>query len=172
MTRPTVLQQFAIALIVMFLVIVESRAQTRTTTKSPPVIPCSGANEERLECGPLCGDKMCTTLRAFNPASIRCTKLCAPGCFCRSGYVHVDQQPAADAPVETTNAPSPVCSGQYERYDDCGNPCSERTCENLRRIDLHCSKQCVAGCYCQNGYVRKVPDGTCIPKIRCALNPL
>ncbi|XP_035791585.1 von Willebrand factor-like [Anopheles albimanus] len=84
----------------------------------------------------------------------------------------VDQQPAADAPVETTNAPSPVCSGQYERYDDCGNPCSERTCENLRRIDLHCSKQCVAGCYCQNGYVRKVPDGTCIPKIRCALNPL
>uniref|UniRef100_A0A2M4C4Z5 Putative til domain-containing cysteine-rich salivary secreted peptide n=1 Tax=Anopheles marajoara TaxID=58244 RepID=A0A2M4C4Z5_9DIPT len=73
----------------MFLVIGASRAQntTSTTTKSPPVTTCPGANEERFECGPICGDKSCATMRSFNPSSIRCTKICAPGCFCKSGYV-------------------------------------------------------------------------------------
>ncbi|ETN57818.1 hypothetical protein AND_010618 [Anopheles darlingi] len=84
----------------------------------------------------------------------------------------VDQPPAMDAPAEPTSAPPPVCSAQHERYDDCGNPCAEKTCENLRRIDLHCSKQCTAGCYCKIGYVRKVAGGACIPIISCLLSSL
>ncbi|XP_050091130.1 venom peptide CtAPI-like [Anopheles aquasalis] len=87
MRKPTV-PELAIGLIVMFLMVGASRAQTTTTTtKTTPVTTCSGANEERIECGPLCGDKTCTAMRAFNPASVRCSKACAPGCFCKSGYV-------------------------------------------------------------------------------------
>uniref|UniRef100_A0A2M4AZE2 Putative trypsin inhibitor like cysteine rich domain protein n=1 Tax=Anopheles triannulatus TaxID=58253 RepID=A0A2M4AZE2_9DIPT len=89
-----------------------------------------------------------------------------------SAIADVDQQPAADAPPETTTAPSLVCSSSYERYDDCSNPCIERTCETLRRSDLQCTKQCIAGCYCRNGYVRKVAGGACIPKASCVLHSL
>uniref|UniRef100_A0A2M4AXX1 Putative trypsin inhibitor like cysteine rich domain protein n=2 Tax=Anopheles triannulatus TaxID=58253 RepID=A0A2M4AXX1_9DIPT len=84
MRRPPL--QLAITLVVICLVIAASRAQT-TTNKSSPVISCSGPNEERIDCGPLCGDRMCWTMREANFASNRCSKQCAPGCFCKNGYL-------------------------------------------------------------------------------------
>ncbi|XP_035915232.1 threonine-rich protein-like isoform X1 [Anopheles stephensi] len=67
---------------------------------------------------------------------------------------------------EETEPPAIVCNDPREIYDECGNSCGDRTCENLRRADVKCSKQCVEGCYCRNGYVRD-KLGRCIPAYRC-----
>uniref|UniRef100_A0A182PIU9 TIL domain-containing protein n=1 Tax=Anopheles epiroticus TaxID=199890 RepID=A0A182PIU9_9DIPT len=62
--------------------------------------------------------------------------------------------------------PEIVCEDPREVYNECGSACDDRTCEDLRRNDLQCTKQCVEGCFCRNGYVRDKRD-RCIPAYRC-----
>ncbi|XP_050075829.1 zonadhesin-like [Anopheles maculipalpis] len=67
---------------------------------------------------------------------------------------------------EETGPPPIVCTDPREIYDECGSACGDRTCDNQRRSDVKCSKQCVEGCYCRNGYVRD-KSRHCIPAYRC-----
>uniref|UniRef100_A0A4Y0BP14 TIL domain-containing protein n=1 Tax=Anopheles funestus TaxID=62324 RepID=A0A4Y0BP14_ANOFN len=75
--------------------------------------------------------------------------------------------PSDFTPAEEEPTPPPiVCTDPREIYNDCGSVCDDRTCDNQRRNDIQCSKQCIEGCYCRSGYVR---DKTrkCIPAYRC-----
>ncbi|XP_053665304.1 salivary glue protein Sgs-3-like [Anopheles marshallii] len=67
---------------------------------------------------------------------------------------------------EETRPPPPVCEDPREIYDECGTACGDRTCDNQRRSNVQCSKQCVEGCFCRNGYVRD-KNRKCIPAYRC-----
>ncbi|XP_077196889.1 IgGFc-binding protein-like [Paroedura picta] len=48
-------------------------------------------------------------------------------------------------------------------YDFCGTACPA-TCDNLR-APTECTKPCVAGCFCREGYV--LDSGVCVPLARC-----
>uniref|UniRef100_A0A182LUK6 TIL domain-containing protein n=1 Tax=Anopheles culicifacies TaxID=139723 RepID=A0A182LUK6_9DIPT len=154
---------------------------------------CSSPNEEPHECGPACGDRTCSNQRRNN---VVCSKQCVPGCYCKGGYVrNATPAPTTSEPVtsevtkepktteattttteantaETTTeeqeetAPPVICLDPREIYNECGSACDDRTCDNQRRSDVLCSKQCVEGCYCRNGYVRD-KTGKCIPSYRC-----
>uniref|UniRef100_A0A182WI24 TIL domain-containing protein n=1 Tax=Anopheles minimus TaxID=112268 RepID=A0A182WI24_9DIPT len=75
------------------------------------------------------------------------------------------ETPAPTTEQEET-APPIICTDPREIYNECGSACDDRTCDNLRRPDVLCSKQCVEGCYCRNGYVRDRLR-RCIPAYRC-----
>ncbi|XP_052898534.1 salivary glue protein Sgs-3-like [Anopheles moucheti] len=74
-------------------------------------------------------------------------------------------EPTTEEPEET-RPPPPVCTDPREIYDECGPACGDRTCDNQRRSDVQCSKQCLEGCFCRNGYVRD-RNRKCIPAYRC-----
>lgn len=54
----------------------------------------------------------------------------------------------------------PVCP-ENETWNSCGNPCYERLCNETSTEPKRCTKNCVAGCYCNEGYKRD-PEGRCI----------
>jgi len=56
-----------------------------------------------------------------------------------------------------------IC-GINERFWDCG-PAIEFTCENFEK-KLNSPKYCVAGCFCDQGFVRKSP-GECVRREEC-----
>uniref|UniRef100_A0A8W7PH86 TIL domain-containing protein n=1 Tax=Anopheles coluzzii TaxID=1518534 RepID=A0A8W7PH86_ANOCL len=77
-----------------------------------------------------------------------------------------------EAPEEETPPPKIECTDPREVYNECGSSCDDRTCENIRRGDhLACTKHCVEGCFCRNGYVRDKHD-RCIPSYRCGKGSL
>ncbi|XP_050076006.1 chymotrypsin-elastase inhibitor ixodidin-like [Anopheles maculipalpis] len=57
----------------------------------------------------------------------------------------------------------PVC-GENEVYKQCGTACPA-TCDNMDTVQA-CTKQCVAGCFCVDGYVLN-DKGQCVPKCLC-----
>ncbi|KAL7041292.1 hypothetical protein ACKWTF_000711 [Chironomus riparius] len=56
------------------------------------------------------------------------------------------------------NADRRRCTKKFEVFDTCGNPCMD-ACD---RIFIRCAYQCVADCYCDDGYCRD-NNGACIP---------
>uniref|UniRef100_A0A182R6Q8 TIL domain-containing protein n=1 Tax=Anopheles funestus TaxID=62324 RepID=A0A182R6Q8_ANOFN len=60
-----------------------------------------------------------------------------------------------------------TCTNPNEEPNECGPACGDRTCANLRRNNVVCSKQCIPGCYCIGGYVRNSRN-VCIPTFMCA----
>ncbi|XP_035917182.1 chymotrypsin-elastase inhibitor ixodidin-like isoform X1 [Anopheles stephensi] len=65
---------------------------------------------------------------------------------------------AASCPVHP-----PAC-GENQVYKQCGTACPA-TCDNMDTVQ-GCTKQCVAGCFCVDGYVLN-DKGQCIPKCLC-----
>ncbi|CAF1421723.1 unnamed protein product [Adineta ricciae] len=55
--------------------------------------------------------------------------------------------------------PSTRCLHKHEKYNSCGTACP-LNCEDVLSSNLQkpCTLQCVAGCYCEKGYVRKTDD--------------
>ncbi|XP_055606174.1 chymotrypsin-elastase inhibitor ixodidin-like [Uranotaenia lowii] len=51
-----------------------------------------------------------------------------------------------------------------ETYTTCG-PCNERVC-GVPFEPIYCL-MCPKGCFCNKGYVRKVPNGACIKPTWC-----
>ncbi|XP_049297568.1 venom peptide SjAPI-2 [Anopheles funestus] len=81
--------------------------------------------------------------------------LLAPGCNVLA-QVEEEQPP-----------PEMECNRLNESYDPCGNGCGDLTCQNVRRNDVQCSRQCHEGCFCNRGFVRS-RSGSCIPSYTCA----
>uniref|UniRef100_A0A182IVB3 TIL domain-containing protein n=1 Tax=Anopheles atroparvus TaxID=41427 RepID=A0A182IVB3_ANOAO len=79
------------------------------------------------------------------------------------------QTTASDVSAVNTAAPPPetTCSKVNEKYDSCGNGCGDLTCSNYYRNDIKCNRMCVAGCFCEGGYVR-TRGGSCVPMYTCA----
>lgn len=57
--------------------------------------------------------------------------------------------------------------GRNEVYMSCGTACP-LTCKNVISGSGNiCTKQCVAGCFCKAGYVRRASGGSCVLKSQC-----
>ncbi|CAF1104269.1 unnamed protein product [Adineta ricciae] len=61
--------------------------------------------------------------------------------------------------VQARLDPSTRCLHKHEKYNSCGTACP-LNCEDVLSSNLQkpCTLQCVAGCYCEKGYVRKTDD--------------
>uniref|UniRef100_A0A182RDI8 TIL domain-containing protein n=1 Tax=Anopheles funestus TaxID=62324 RepID=A0A182RDI8_ANOFN len=57
-----------------------------------------------------------------------------------------------------------VTCGENEEYQHCGTACP-LTCANMDTIQS-CTKQCVVGCFCKEGYVRN-DKNKCIRRCLC-----
>lgn len=55
------------------------------------------------------------------------------------------------------------CPGENEEYEECGTACP-LTCENHANPPP-CTLQCVPGCQCEKGYVRK--SESCVKPEEC-----
>uniref|UniRef100_A0A182KAG6 TIL domain-containing protein n=1 Tax=Anopheles christyi TaxID=43041 RepID=A0A182KAG6_9DIPT len=74
---------------------------------------------------------------------------------------------AVDIVLDEEEDPSNMCNRLNERYDACGSGCGDLTCQNVRKNNIQCGRQCKEGCFCNNGYVRS-RSGSCIPSYACA----
>ncbi|XP_011299076.1 chymotrypsin-elastase inhibitor ixodidin-like [Fopius arisanus] len=53
--------------------------------------------------------------------------------------------------------------GPNETWDSCGSGCGEATCHNPRRTKgVMCPAVCVPGCFCNRGWIRSEPRGSCV----------
>uniref|UniRef100_A0A182KAG4 TIL domain-containing protein n=1 Tax=Anopheles christyi TaxID=43041 RepID=A0A182KAG4_9DIPT len=66
-----------------------------------------------------------------------------------------------DVEEEELPPPKVVCTDPREVYNECGSSCDDRTCENMRRGDIQCTKQCVEGCFCRTGYANSSGQRIC-----------
>ncbi|GFT61777.1 hypothetical protein NPIL_98771, partial [Nephila pilipes] len=55
---------------------------------------------------------------------------------------------------------------ELERWDKCKAHCQEN-CSNHDQ-GISCTKNCVPGCICEEGFVRERDGGKCIPKDKCS----
>ena len=58
-----------------------------------------------------------------------------------------------------------VC-GENQEWNDCGSACPAKCSDSVPSI---CTFQCIAGCFCKNGY-KLDDDGNCIPENECPTN--
>lgn len=61
--------------------------------------------------------------------------------------------------------PAPRCARSHEVYNTCGSACPS-DCDNYKNPPA-CTRQCVAGCFCEAGYVRNLVDNTCCLPTQC-----
>jgi hypothetical protein len=107
----------------------------------------------------------------YNPDSYACRPICTPGCICEEGYI---RGPNGDCimPTECPNAEVYGANRQYEEcgankhYEECGTACP-KTCRDIREnIANLCIDLCVAGCFCDSGYVLG-DNGECVSETEC-----
>ncbi|KAL7041287.1 hypothetical protein ACKWTF_000707 [Chironomus riparius] len=116
------------------------------------------------ECAPEACKKTCDTLNTA------CKAPCVPGCKCPEGQVYLDDNRNAcvleeDCPKIIVDPPPPAeCSKKHESFTECGSKCP-RTCGNLNNPPM-CPMVCVAGCFCNAGYVRNA-KGNCVLEEDC-----
>lgn len=60
---------------------------------------------------------------------------------------------------------SKICDSDTELFTDCGSSCPD-TCENNRDTQRVCTLQCVSGCFCKSGLVRR-KDDKCVTPSEC-----
>uniref|UniRef100_A0A182QI41 TIL domain-containing protein n=1 Tax=Anopheles farauti TaxID=69004 RepID=A0A182QI41_9DIPT len=58
---------------------------------------------------------------------------------------------------------APQECGPNEVYNECG-PAYQLSCEAKHET---CTVDCVAGCFCHDGYIRETAGGACIPSNEC-----
>ncbi|XP_071036080.1 uncharacterized protein DDB_G0274171 isoform X2 [Parasteatoda tepidariorum] len=124
-----------------------------------PIVDCiEGYKPVRSECG--CCDK-CVPIK--KECNVNCSKKHCPQIRCRTGYKLVKPKCAC---CEECQKIKDTC-GKDEVYNDCGSACP-KTCANLGK-DQVCTKQCVEGCFCQEGLVRN-DSGKCVHPNQCPKN--
>ncbi|KAJ6635855.1 Zonadhesin [Pseudolycoriella hygida] len=118
---------------------------------------CTKRNEIYSKCGSACP----LTCENYNK-QLMCTLQCVEGCFCEKGHV----RDGAGNCVLPADCPKGRCIQKNEIYTTCGTACPP-TCGNYKNPPKACTKQCVIGCQCQDGYVRNEADGSCVLPSKC-----
>ncbi|XP_037041481.1 zonadhesin-like isoform X4 [Bradysia coprophila] len=125
---------------------------------SQPSRGCLKSNEEYTTCGTACP----LTCDNYNNPPTFCTKQCIIGCVCKPGYV---RNKSGNCVLPCDCKPEVLrCTKKFEVYNSCGSACPP-TCDNYKNPPA-CTKQCVPGCYCQEGYVRN-DAGNCVLPCDC-----
>ncbi|KAG8181902.1 hypothetical protein JTE90_026060 [Oedothorax gibbosus] len=109
-----------------------------------------------------CGTACPLTCDNHNDPPQACILMCNPGCHCDPGYVKTKSGSCVKPESCNTNE---VCTGENQRYNECGTACP-LTCDNYMNPPKACTKQCVVGCECQEGYVKN-KQGECVLPAQC-----
>ncbi|KAL1243849.1 Serine protease [Trichinella spiralis] len=118
-------------------------------------------NEIWNSCGSSC-EETCESIASGKDTP--CTLQCVPGCFCVDGFVRDSRGRC----IPMSLCPNKVNSScpENEVFQECGSACPE-TCDTVSSgFERPCTGNCIAGCFCKNGYVRGY-DGKCIPPEDC-----
>ncbi|KRZ87210.1 Cysteine-rich venom protein 6 [Trichinella sp. T8] len=118
-------------------------------------------NEIWNSCGSSC-EETCESIASGKDTP--CTLQCVPGCFCVDGFVRDSRGRC----IPMSLCPNRVNSScpENEVFHECGSACPE-TCDTVSSgFERPCTGNCIAGCFCKNGYVRGY-DGKCIPPEDC-----
>jgi len=121
------------------------------------VLDCP-VNQHYESCGTACP----LTCDNHNDPPFACILMCNPGCHCDDGYVKTKS--GSCVKPESCNS-NEVCTGENQRYNECGTACP-LTCDNYQNPPKACTKQCVVGCECQEGYVKN-NEGKCVLPSQC-----
>ncbi|XP_077288741.1 zonadhesin-like [Arctopsyche grandis] len=117
---------------------------------------CADPNAEVVRCPNPCPGGTCEF-----PEFANCDAPCRiKGCQCKKGYV----KNKGGKCILLSQCPNRQCAGQNEEYLDCGTGCPA-TCENRIKKIACPNKNCVPGCFCKNGFVRK--NGKCVKWDEC-----
>jgi len=117
---------------------------------------CEDENSTFLECGTAC-PRTCA-----NPNPQFCTFNCVSECQCNDGFVLNED---TEECVRLDECPKEEqCEDENATFNQCGTACPP-TCENP--TPGICTKQCVAECQCNKGYVLDESTGTCVRKDQC-----
>jgi hypothetical protein len=128
----------------------------------PPQGICK-ENEEYRQCKGCDG-----TCAKPNPI---CPRICVPGCACIKGHLRDGNgrcMPATQCPhvqtLENIVIPPNMC-GDNAEYRSCGTACPA-TCANPNAPDQPCTRQCVMGCFCKEGFFKNAM-GKCVSMQMC-----
>uniref|UniRef100_A0A0M3J5U6 TIL domain-containing protein n=1 Tax=Anisakis simplex TaxID=6269 RepID=A0A0M3J5U6_ANISI len=125
-----------------------------------------GACVRETECKPQCGPN-----EQFNACGTECPRFCGreepvicppscvKGCFCKDGYI-LDRENGVCIPETQCKT---EC-GPNEQFNVCGTACPRICGRDKPEI---CTKNCVQGCFCKDGYIRDPEDEVCIPETQC-----
>lgn len=128
-------------------------------------------NEQWTDCF---GDRGCQ--KACHTLDVQFKCRCTPGCACKPGYVRcsvtgqcIPISGCKNCPVGYAKDPSTgkcdfCCEEcpENEEFNECGTAC-ERECGV--KESTACTLQCVQGCFCKPGFIRK--KGICVPESSC-----
>lgn len=130
------------------------------------VLPtCVGKNEEFRSCRKCDG-----TCDKPNPICPRSFRICRPGCSCKEGHVrdaNGECMPLSECPapkVASFVIPEESKCPQNEIFRSCGTACPP-SCADPHPSPI-CTRQCVIGCFCQQGFLRNA-KGVCVPAANC-----
>ncbi|GFT53006.1 hypothetical protein NPIL_616831 [Nephila pilipes] len=132
--------------------------QCNTSPTNPPPETCD-EDEQYYDCKPNCRN----TCFSYNRTDIACPAVCESGCFCKEGLVE-DEDGECISPNECDTDSSGEC-GEDEEYYDCSPSCGG-TCSTYRLRPIINCRQCLPGCWCRKGYVKR-RDGKCVLEADC-----
>ncbi|XP_069500053.1 zonadhesin-like, partial [Ambystoma mexicanum] len=116
------------------------------------------ANAQYTNCGTACP---ITCDNYSNPPEM-CTLQCVIGCACKDGYVL--ENATSQNCISPSECKKPCLDNA--QYKTCGTACP-LTCENYYNPP-GCTKNCVSGCFCNEGYVlENATSKHCIPHSQC-----
>ncbi|KAI8420775.1 hypothetical protein MSG28_007986 [Choristoneura fumiferana] len=127
----------------------------------PTSLRC-GINEVAVDCASVIPQTCESVYTLYKPVG---KVPCKPGCDCRPGYLRNKRNICVPSEFCPT-VPQNQC-GPNQEYKECGTAC-EPSCADLDNPNQICTDQCVAGCFCKDGY-RKDDQGNCVTRDKCPL---
>ncbi|KAG4065149.1 hypothetical protein HA402_007546 [Bradysia odoriphaga] len=106
-----------------------------------------------------CGTACPLTCNNYKSPPDACTDNCVEGCRCQDGYLRNEDDGTC---CRESECPASQVCPQNQVYNSCGTACP-LTCENYKNPPRFCTKQCVIGCECNKGYVKKSDGSCCLP---------
>ncbi|UXI23220.1 hypothetical protein NH340_JMT09163 [Sarcoptes scabiei] len=128
---------------------------------------CQGEHETWSKCNGHC-QKTC-----YETDQLRCPKICASGCICEVGYVRQNTDGTGKCVRKEECSKIRHKCGHHQHWDECDAVADcQATCQ-FPNVRLPCPYLCLAGCVCDEGYVREFKNGTgeCISLKHCEERP-